>query len=129
LNSFLDSGNLEATWDEYRCLSVLVTYVPNVENAIFPSVAYTVAAGVVDNDNSTALTSLASAADYESCKFFSLTRRTQWVFRMMGSEDSGFLNSGTTATAWFKFYATSLTASQNYGQFIVVAIFQFRGRI
>jgi len=129
LASFLDTTSYTNVYDEWRCLSLMVTFIPNAQGAVLPSVAYAVTVGVVDNDNSTALTSLASGADYESAKMFSLTNRNTLKWKMSGVEDAAFLDNSGTSTMWFKYYSSGLTASTTYGQLIAKGIFQFRGRI
>jgi len=133
LASFIDSTSYTAIYDEYRCLSMRAEFVPNLSGGgQAPSgapVLYAVAAGVVDNDNSAALTTLSSAVDYESVKLFSLDKRMVLSWKMNGTTQSAFLNNNGTATVWFKYFCTGLTGSQPYGQVIVKALFQFRGRI
>jgi hypothetical protein len=127
--AFLDGTSLIALWDEWRCLSMELEYIPNVWGSAYTSTATTCIYGVVDNDNATALTAYSSAADYASVVGFSPSQPCQMVWKMSGSEDAQFINNTATATGWFKFYATGEAASTGYGRFLVKAIFQYRGRI
>jgi len=129
LASFLDTTSIETLYDEWRCLSCEVMYVPNVTGGAQTALAYSVAVGVVDNDNATALPSFSSGIDYESAKVFSLDGKMKLVWRMAGAPDSDFLTDDTKPSTWFKFFCSGLTASSTYGQLIVTALFQVRGRI
>jgi len=129
LASFLDTTNLVALYDEWRCLSLEVLYVPVAEDSVIATLAYSVAYGVVDNDNSTALTAATQAVDYASVKPFALNRKMFLKWKMNGPEDSGFINNSGTPTVWFKYFASGLTNSTTYGTLIAKALFQFRGRI
>jgi len=129
LASFLDNTNFTAVWDEWRCLSLEVIFVPIVDGGSIATLAYSTCYGVIDNDNSAALTAITSAVDYASVKPFSLNKRMSLKWKMSSSEDSAFINNAGTATVWFKYFGTGLTASINYGSLIAKALFQFRGRI
>jgi hypothetical protein len=133
LASFLDTTSLQTLWDEWRVLSMLAIYYPNVQSAVGYSgttpLTYSVCYGIVDNDNSTPLPSAAAAVDYASVTPFALNERSKLAWKMSGSEDSLFINNNGTSTSWFKYYCSGLTASTNYGQVIVKCLVQFRGRI
>jgi len=129
LASFLDNTNFTAVWDEWRCLSMEAIYYPVLDGASFNGLAYQVAYGVIDNDNNAALTAATSAVDYASVKPFALDKKMVLKWKMDGTTDAAFLNNAGTATVWFKYYCTGLTASTTYGTAVVKALFQFRGRI
>jgi len=129
LASFLDNTNFTAVWDEWRCLSLECIFVPIAQGGTISTIAYSTCYGVIDNDNSAALTAVTSAVDYASVKAFPLNQKMSLKWKMNGTEDAAFLNNAGTATVWFKYFGTGLTASINYGSVITKALFQFRGRI
>lgn len=129
LASYLDNTSYTALYDEYRSISMQATYYPNLSGGAQASVAYQVAYGVIDNDNSAALTTVSSAVDYASVKPFTLDQKMILTWKMNGTEDASFINNSGTATVWFKYYCTGLTASTSYGTIVVKTLFQFRGRI
>jgi hypothetical protein len=130
LNISLFTGytNFTNAWDEFRLLAAEFEFIPSTENAVVSTFLYAPVAFVIDRDSATVLTSLSSALEYSSCKVQSLTKRLKLQFKMNGSEDAGFVTTSTVSTAWFKTYGAALTANTQYGEWIIRALWQFRGR-
>jgi len=118
---------LIATFDEYRVLAVECKYVPN-----YSSLPSTLLGGVlgmvVDHDSSSALSSLASGAAYESFQMAPIDRPLVATWRMSTTLEAQYVNSQAAANAGsIKLYASGLTASSNYGTVVVRYRLQFRG--
>jgi len=134
--SFLDSASYIALYDEYRCISAVSEYCPNLVGTqiLAPaSLSYQPCVGFVDRDSAGAATSLAGSFDFESAKTFALdehNENTKLIYRMSGSEDAQFFSTGSASVpAYFKYFSNNLSASSNYGYFFVKVTFQVRGRI
>lgn len=127
LNAFAEYGNLTAIWDEFRLLGAKIKFTPSVQGGIATGVVYNPIGHVVDRDSGAALTSYAATS--ESYKTTPLNQPFSMTYRMSGSEDAGFVSDVTKAFAWFKIWATNLSATQIFGVFDIRALWQFRGRV
>jgi hypothetical protein len=116
-------------YDEFRLLSATLLFVPNASGATVSSVAYAPLAIVLDRDSTTALTGYPNAVDYDSFKVRPINDTLRAAsYRMAAQPDAAFITSSTTSVAWFKMYATGLTASTTYGQVFVESLWQGRAR-
>ncbi len=127
---------LAALYDEYRVLGLelewITKYYPDSSDA--PGGAQLIGPlySVVDKADGTALTTVASAFEYESCHAHPLwgpgsNWKREW--RMSGAEEAAFVSTSAPATIGsIKLAATSLTASIDYGVLFATLLVQFRGR-
>lgn len=128
---FNNYTNYTQSYDEFRCLAAEFFFIPNAEDAVQTASGSTLYAPfcvVLDRDSNGALSSYTSAFEFASCKVKAINKTLKCTFKMSGSEDAAFGGTPTVASAYFKTYATGLSASGTYGQVFVKAIFQFRGR-
>jgi hypothetical protein len=127
-----DWANLVATFSQYRVLAMSIKFIPNVTGAAVGVLAYAPLYGVWDAQGSTTavvLTSYAQATGYSSLKAFSLNEPFRISHKMSSVQEGTFAETGSSAIDYtFKFFATGLTASTNYGRYIAVWHCQFRGR-
>jgi len=125
--------DLAAVWDEFRILAIGMSYFPFnrytkpvVTSATTPNCVPVF--GVIDRDNSGALTSIAQATQYESCRMLSVEDPWTINIKMDGVEDAGFIGTGAPGSRfYFKMFGTGYTASAGYGYLLQKYICQFRG--
>jgi len=122
-------SSIAAVFDEYRTLGFEVEYVPFDRYNRGVSVFTVPLIGVIDYDNSGALTSYSTADNYSSARFLSLDLPWKVIIRMSGIENSSFINTGSTSPLfWIKLFGNNMTVSTNYGKVFVRFRVQFRGR-
>jgi len=126
-------------FDEFRVLGMHLEFFP--ANRYSKSTTICMPGfGVVDHADGTALTSYAQAATYASNRILSLedpwTDRSEYrgssvpalKIRMDGVEEAQWLpTASTSAFIFIKLYFNGLTASTDYGMFILRGLVQFRG--
>lgn len=130
-----------ANWDEYRVCSVEVEYFPFNRYSKTTTTCVPIL-GVVDHDSVGVLTSSLSALQYASVRILSLedpwtdrrdypgSRCPSIKMRSSGVEEMSFGTTATTsASRAIKLYGTGLSNSVQYGNILVTAMVQFRGRI
>jgi len=142
-NSAQDFSVAIQMFDEYRVLAMDVTFVPNMENTLDTAnlaLNHAPIYAVVDRDSNSALTAYATALNYPSISYHTLTKKWTKKMNMQGSSievSSGignaeglWLNCQSTPTLCgsIKIVAVGLSASATYGHFILRYRVQFRGR-
>jgi hypothetical protein len=132
LSQFNNYTNYSNGYDEWRILEARFRYIPLAEDApVYLSSSTNavpgVQLGVVDLDTSNALISLTSF-EYASSVLKSLTKPLTLIYKMRDTGEAQFINSTSASTLWFKTYADTLSASVQYGNVFIDALFQFRGR-
>jgi len=119
-------SNYAAIYDEYRTLGVEFVWIPS--QMWSTSLLQAPFCLVVDNDNSTDLTSYAAAALYASCKTFHIMQRAVQTARMNETSDATFQDAQSPVDYYsIKMFSTGLTANTAYGYVIATFRVQFRG--
>jgi len=121
-------SNYAALYDEYRTLGVEAEWIPS---KLFDPSGTTVQVPlclVVDNDNSTDLTTYAQAQLYASCKTFMTYSKFKQTARMNEASDSTF-HDAQSPTDYFsiKIFGTGANISTVYGFIAATYRVQFRG--
>jgi len=115
---------------EYRVLAMTVQFIPNQTGGNIAATLYAPLYLVWDAANTAALSSYAAASNYTICRQKSINQQFKLTHYMAGVEESEFVaTTAPTVDYAFKFYATGLTASTNYGRTLTRWKCQFRGRL
>lgn len=133
LGQILGFGDWNNVFDEYRFIRARFEYIPYSKGALMPITTTTFAlmapiVGMVDYEDSTALTSFASGLGYQTAKVFAPNERCVWDVDLDWSPDTDWTSSQTTGTVFasVKFYGNNLTFSQAYGALYGWIDVQFR---
>jgi hypothetical protein len=128
-----DWGNLQNDWSEYRILAFQVKYMP-----LFKSAPNSTAAaigglliGVLDRTSSTtALTTTSQALEFEGAKYGAINEELCINAKASGANELAWINI-TSSQYWasVRFYSTVLSTSNNYGNFIVSILVEFRSAL
>jgi hypothetical protein len=127
-SSFDDFSDFSSVYDEVRCLSFKMIFVPSNR---YTKVTTTCIPGYVfiDRGNSTASTSRAVAYAHESAKLLTLEDPWTHECKMTSIDESSFQSVASYASLFFiKTYFNGLSLATTYGYVRQIAIFQFRGR-
>ncbi len=132
LTSSPDWTSITNLYTEFRILSIETTFVPwNLYNTPTTTTLAPIYS-VVDRSNSTALSSLANAAEYASVQIHEPSKKFKRVAKMAGSgeADWALIGSGPAAAAQFyiKLYSGGNTASTTTHDYLSILMVQFRGR-
>jgi len=128
---YQDWSSIAALWDEYRPLSIKVQFKPNNRYSKTTTVTVPIYV-VIDRDSVGAISSKNQAIQYESCKIRSLD--DPWsqgckAVAMTGLQTHQWITTASTAATFcIKVYATGCSNSTQYGDVIVTALIQVRGR-
>ena len=124
-----DWSSWSAIYDEYRVLGWEVSFIPANQYTKLSTVCQPLL-GVIDRADGTALSAYTVAVQYGSVKDLSLENKWKLTTKLAGStEEAQFSRTGAPSTkTWMKFFANGLTASTNYGLYIVRRRVQFRAR-
>lgn len=124
-------ASLSAPFKECRLLAMDVTFLPWNQYSKATTVITTPVYTVVDRTSSTPLASLSDAASYSSCQIKSLENRFTRAVRMDSVEEAMWVlvSAGPSATSRFyiKYYASGLSNSTTYGEYLTYIVVQFRG--
>lgn len=125
-----DWSGLASTFAEYRVLAMEVRFIPNVTGATYSTNLYAPLYVVLDLTSSTTpLTSYTVASNYAVSRVGSLNTPIRLSHKMAGVEESTFISTQLTTVDYnFKWFATGVSASTNYGRYFVHWKVQFRGR-
>lgn len=125
-----DWTGLSALFKEYRILAMQIDYIPWNQYSKASTTVVTPLYVVSDRETATALTSVADAVGSASCRIYSLDNKWSRSIRMDGVEESQWTVSGSavasTACTYLKCYASGLSNSTIYGDFISSCVVQFR---
>lgn len=121
----VDWSDYSSSWDQYRVLAMEFRYVPNSENQVPAAPLFS----VIDRDTSTALVSLASAANYASMVSHTLDRPWRRSMKMAGVTEAQWFNTQGLPAAGgsIKLWSSGL-ANVNFGTLLIYYRVQFRGR-
>jgi hypothetical protein len=125
-----DWASLSSVFAEYRVLSMNVRYIPILSGASVSTLSYNVAYMVWSaNSDVTPLTTYLQAANYPVKRVFSLNSTASLSHNMRGAEEATFVDVSSSVVDYtFKIVATGLSASANYGRYVLTYLIQFRGR-
>jgi hypothetical protein len=126
-----------ALYDEFRILAVRLSILPYQQGSL--TVISDLCGIVFDNDDTTVLTNISSALEYDNCRLI----QTNWVPAKAGLTQYTWArptSGANTAVLWqdvavpaaspgsIKFYASGLSASTKYFSVQVEYFVEFRGR-
>lgn len=123
-----DFVNLSGIYDQFRIYAVSVKYIPLLPNDESSVTGFAPLYTVIDYDDSTALTSVNQAINYENMKVKNMYRPWKVYYRIPkvtnlagGTTIVGFGwfdMAGPLTTGAIKFYGTGFDVSTTYGTFI-----------
>jgi len=130
-SGYQDWSSIAALWDEYRPLSLKIVFKPN--NRYSKTTTVTVPIYVVaDRDSVGALASKNAAIQYESCQIKSLDDPFTKGIKAVGlsglTTHQWLTTASPSATFCIKTFATGCSNSTTYGDVIITALIQVRGR-
>lgn len=126
-----DWTNFSNTYQEFRVVAAKIKFLPKDRYSKTTTVCQPLV-GVIDLVDSSALTSMSSAAQNISLKWLSLEDpwQLEWRLRKDDTLRTGWYD---TAGGWsfnesFKFFSSGLSLSTNYGTVFMEYIVEFKGR-
>lgn len=131
LFEYPDYADIGQLFDEYRILRANVHYVPRCRNAYDSSTTGSVPGNLViyvDYDESSASSGYELAWQHDTTHAICTNQDQHVKVKPMGQPDLAWKNTAitTTASAWVKFYASSLSISNLYGRAFVTLDVQLR---
>lgn len=126
-----DWASFVALYREFRCVGAQITFRPDNRYSKTTTTCRPIA-GVIDLNDDTALTGYGQALTYDSHRLLSL--EDPWVFNWRLKRDDPRSNTWLDTSGFsspdgsFKFFASGLSLSTEYGCMVIVWLVQFRGR-
>lgn len=136
---YQDWTSIDALFDTYKVCAMKLKFIPDKPNDTSTTTGYRPIYVVGDSDDTSALTSVNQAIEYENMKAFDLSKPWSYYFKLPKRTQiaatttivgNGYQDTSvTTASAAIKMYSSGLDISDTYGQFIVTIYVCARNRV
>lgn len=125
ITSIGDWSSISAGYHEYRVLGMEMDFQPSVSyTSSYPPLVW-----VADRGNNGTLGSYAAGANHESAILKSSRYPHKTTIKMIGVEESSWIQVGiTTSTIYIKVYGSAFASVQTVGAYLLTFLLQLRGR-
>ena len=127
-----DWTNIQNLWEEYRILSWEFEVVPWTPFTRPTTDVLAPVYSVIDRQTATALSALADAVGYGSCKMHKPSTPFKRTSRMTGADESEWVSTSTTpaagAQAYLKLWSSGNSNSINLYDYKMIYLVQVKGR-